>query len=179
MFLISTNLIKYENVYIFFNKICNNMKLDTKDRKILELLNNSGRASVSDISRKTGIPRDSVNYRLQKLIKSKIIKFFHTVLDPLKLGYPVFTYVNFNLHNFDEEKENRFYNYLSRHPNIIYVAKTTGKWDCMITISSKNLEHFDEVLKDIRKNFSDIIKEFDTTSIIKEYKYDYMIGLIK
>ena len=154
------------------------MKLDKKDKKILEILNKDGRAPVSTISRKTGIPRDSVNYRLQRLIKSGIIKFFHTVIDPIKLGYPIFTYVNIILQNFDEENEKRFYSYLNGHPNIIYVAKTTGKWDCTIAVSAKSLEHFDEIMRGIRKEFSPMIKDFDTASIIDECKYDYMVGLI-
>ncbi len=154
------------------------IKLDKKDKRILEVLNINARASVSEIARKTGIPRDSVNYRLQRLIKSKVIKSFHTVLDPLMLGYPIFSYVDFVLHHFNEQEENKFYSYLRSNPNIIYVAKSAGKWDCTIAVCAKSLEHFDEILKDIRRKFSDIVKEFDSASIIKEIKYDDMVGLI-
>ncbi len=153
-------------------------KIDKKDKKILNILNMNGRASVSVISRKTGIPRDSVYYRLQRLIKMKYIRFFHVVIDSTKLGYPIYTYVNFVLHNFDEKSEERFYNYLEGHSNVVYVAKTTGKWDCTIAVAAKSLEHFDEILKEIRRNFSDMIRDFDTASIIKERKYDSMINLI-
>lgn len=154
-------------------------KLDKKDKKILESINSNARLSVSQISRKTGIPRDSVHYRLQRLIKEKIIRFFHTVLNPDKLGYPIFTYVNFILYNFDQKKEEEFYKSLSGMKNVVYVAKTTGKWDCITAISAKNLAHLDEVLRNIRMKHSGIIKEIETASILKEYKYDYMADLVE
>lgn len=154
-------------------------KLDQKDKKILEVINNNGRASVTEIARKTRIPRDSVHYRLQRLIKSKVIRFFHTAIDHRKLGYPIFTFVNFVLYNFNEETEKRFYNYLINLKKVIYVTKTTGKWDCTIAIAAKDLEQFDSVLRGIRKRFSSIIKDFETASIIKEIKYDYMVDLIE
>ncbi len=154
-------------------------KIDKKDKKILHSMIHDGRASVSDIARKTGIPRDSVHYRLQRLLKTKIIRFIHTLLDPVKLGYPIYTYIAFTLSNFDNTKEEEFYRFLTEHRNVVYVAKTTGKWDCMIAISAKNLEHFDNIMREIRYEFSDIIKEFESASIIQEKKYDSMVELIE
>ncbi len=154
-------------------------KIDKKDKKILSAMIYNGRASVSDIARKTGIPRDSVHYRLQRLLKTKMIRFIHTLLDPVKLGYPIYTYVAFTLNNFDNIKEEKFYRFLEEHRNIVYVVKTTGKWDCMIAISAKNLEHFDTIMREIRHDFSDIIKEFESASIIQEKKYDSMVELIE
>jgi len=154
-------------------------KLDKKDKKILTVLENDARASVSEISRKTGLDRDLVHYRIQRLIKQKYIEFFHTSLDPIKLGFPIFSYVNFSLQNFDEEKEKRFYEKLVHNKNIIYVAKSSGKWDCIIAIAAKDLPHFDSIIKEVRREFSDIIKEFDVASIIKQYKYDSFVDLIE
>ena len=75
------------------------MKLDKKDKKILELLNDNARLTIAGISRKTGIQRDSVLYRINKLKDSGVIRFFHSVLDPTVLGFPVYTFVNFSLYN--------------------------------------------------------------------------------
>jgi len=48
----------------------------------------------------------------------------------------------------------------------------------MINIAAKNLKQFDEILHSIRMKFSDVIKEYETSSIIQEYKYDHMVDLI-
>ncbi|MBI4163038.1 MAG: AsnC family transcriptional regulator [Candidatus Aenigmarchaeota archaeon] len=156
-----------------------NAKLDTKDKKILEVISTNARLSVADISRKTNIQRDSVLYRINKMQKQKAIRFFHTVLNPSILGYEIYSFVNFVLHNLTEQKEKTFLSFLKTNPNIVYVAKTTGKWDITTSIAAKNLKHFDEIITQIRMKFSDIIKEYDTASIIEEHKYDYMVDLIK
>ena len=153
-------------------------KLDAKDKKILTVLDKNERLSIADISEKTGIQRDSVLYRINRLKKLKAIRFFHTVINPSILGYEIYSFVSFNLHNLTPQKEKELTGYFKSHPNIVYVAKTTGKWDFMINIAAKNLKQFDEVVHSIRMKFSDIIKEYDTSAIIQEYKYDHMVDLI-
>ena len=156
-----------------------NAKLDAKDKKILEVIAVNARLSIADISRKTNIQRDSVLYRINKMQKQKAIRFFHTVLNPSVLGCEIYSFVNFVLCNLSDEKEKAFLAFLKTHPNIIYVAKTTGKWDFTINIAAKNLKHFDEIMTQIRMKFSGIIKDYDTASIIQEHKYDYMVDLVK
>ncbi|MEM5794302.1 MAG: Lrp/AsnC family transcriptional regulator [Candidatus Aenigmatarchaeota archaeon] len=154
------------------------VKLDEKDKKILKVLDKNARLPISDISLKTGIQRDTILYRIRRMEKLKVIRFFHTVLNPLILGYPVYAFVNITLSNLTEELEKSFISFLITHPNIVYVAKTTGKWDFIINIAAKNLKHFDEIISEIRKKFPGIIKDYETSSIIEEYKYDYMVDLI-
>ncbi|HLC78240.1 MAG TPA: AsnC family transcriptional regulator, partial [Candidatus Nanoarchaeia archaeon] len=122
------------------------LKLDKKDKKILTILDQNARLSVAEISRKTGIQRDSVLYRINRLKKLKAIRFFHVVLNPSILGYEIYSFVSFNLHNLTPQKEKELTGYFKSHPNIVYVAKTTGKWDFMINIAAKNLKQFDEVV---------------------------------
>lgn len=154
------------------------VKLDKKDKEILEAINSNARISIAEISNKTGIQRDSVLYRINKMKKNKVIRFFHTVLDPVVLGYPIYSFVNFVLYNMTKENERLFLSYLKGHPNVVYVAKTTGKWDFTINIAAKDLKHFDEIISGARMKFSKIIKEYETASIIEEHKYDYMVDLI-
>ena len=153
-------------------------KIDNKDKKILGVLDKNARLSVAEISRKTSIQRDSVLYRINRMKKLKVIRFFHTVLNPSILGHDIYSFVSFNLYNLTPEKEKELTGYFKSHLNIVYVVKTTGKWDFMINIAAKNLKQFDEIMQSIRMKFSDIIKEYETSSIIQEYKYDYMVDLI-
>jgi DNA-binding Lrp family transcriptional regulator len=62
------------------------VELDEKDEKILEVLDKKSRSSIADISRKTGIPRDTVLYRMKKMEEKKVIRFYHTALNPSILG---------------------------------------------------------------------------------------------
>lgn len=168
---ISINLIKY--------KEGESAKLDAKDKKILQVLDKNARATIAEISKKTGIQRDSVLYRINRMKKNNVIRFFHTVLNPSLMGYEIYSFVDFVLFNLTPEREARFLAFLKTHPSIVYVAKTTGKWDFTTNIVAFNLKEFDEIMLQIRMKFSDIIKEYETSPIIQEYKYDYMVDLIK
>lgn len=167
-------MVKEEHLISYGEKI----KLDKKDKKILSVLDKNARFSIADISRKTGIQRDSVLYRINKLKKLGAIRFFHTVLNPSILGYEIYSFVFFRLQNLTIEKEKTFITYLKNNSNIVYVAKTTGKWDLVINIAAKNLKQFDEILQSLRMKFSNIVKEYENSSIIQEYKYDDMVGLV-
>lgn len=157
----------------------NNAKLDKKDKKILKALDKDARASIASISRKTGIQRDSVHYRINRMKRSGTIRFFHTVLNPSILGCEIYSYVNFTLHNLTPEKEKSMIEHFENNPHIVYAAKTTGKWDFMINIAAEDLNQFDKVLNKLRVDFADIIKEYESSPIIQEYKYDYMVDLIE
>lgn len=154
------------------------VKLDSKDKKIIEQLQINAKQSISDIARKTKLPRDVVKYRIKKLEENKVIRFYHAFLNPSKLGYPLYAYVTFSLLNIAPEEEGRFIHFLKQHPKIIYVAKFSGKWDFAIGICAKNYKDMDETIRDIRKRFTRVIKEFEVSPVIQEYKYDWMVDLI-
>jgi len=61
--------------------------LDLKDRKILYELDLNARQSDSEIAKKVGLTRDSVRYRINKLVENGYINYFMTLLNSMKLGY--------------------------------------------------------------------------------------------
>jgi len=162
------------------NNIISNpqIKLDSKDKKILELLSQDARMSISEISKKSKIQRDSVAYRINKLEKLNVIKFYTTILNPSALGFPIYSYVHIKLHNLDESLEKQFVAFLVANPQVTYVVKISGEWDYDITIAAKDLGNFDDVLKEIRYKFSKIIQNYSSDLILQEYKFDYLIDLL-
>ena len=155
------------------------LKLDEKDKKILSVLNKNARKSIANISRATGIQRDSVLYRIKRMEEHSLILHYHAVLDPIVLGNPIYSFVTFELIYSSEDEKNKFISYLKSLKNISYIAKTSGKWDLIVNIVAKNLREFDQVLVDIRMKFSSIIKNYNSSSIIEEIKYDDMTELIE
>ena len=81
--------------------------LDATDKKIVETLYTDGRMPVSKISRKTGIRRDIVIYRLKKMLEKDVISFIIPILNPPKLGYPNLNSVNISIQNFDKTRKSQ------------------------------------------------------------------------
>ena len=153
-------------------------KLDSKDKKIVEQLQKNCRQTIQEIAKATKLPRDVVVYRIKKMEDQKVIRAHHTMLNPQKLGYPLYVYALFSCYNVKPEEETKFINYLKSHKQLIYVAKNSGKYDFTIGVCAKDYMDFDEIIRDIRQKFSDVIKDIESLPTVQEYKYDYMVDLI-
>ena len=114
------------------------IKLDKIDKRILKVLNKNARKSIADISRETGIQRDSVMYRIKRMEEEKVIIHHHTILNPNLLGHPIYSFVTFELSYLSEDYKNKLLSYLKVHKNVTYVAKMSGRWDLTINIAAKN-----------------------------------------
>lgn len=154
------------------------VKLDNKDKRIMLELQRNARQATSSIAKKTRLPRDVVVYRIKKLEENKVIRGYRAMIDPKVLGFKLYVYVGFSLFNINPGQEKLFVAYLTEHNNITYVAKNSGKWDFSVGICAQEYLEFDTVLRDIRKKFATIIKEFDVAPVIEDYKYDQIAQLL-
>lgn len=87
-------------------------KLDALDKEILTILSCEGRLSLTRIAKKVSLSADAVKYRLQRMIKDKIINGFTVIVNPSSLGLPLYVHVAFALKNIDLETENKLIEYL-------------------------------------------------------------------
>ena len=152
-------------------------KLDDKDKKILKQLYVDARMSLTELSRKTGIPVDTVKYRIDKMENAKVLEY-QTVIDPELIGYPILNEVYLQLVNFSMEEQERLKKHVKSNPYIIYGAKLAGKHDYIIAIIAKDMKQFDAIFSDFKNKFQKIIKDYDMNQVIEEYKFDYMMDII-
>lgn len=153
-------------------------KFDEYDKKVMLALNQNARQSLADLSKKVGLSRDAIRNRIQKLIKDKVILNFKPILNPPAMGYPIINYVFIALNNPNEEQERKFTNFMKAHKNITYIASLIGKWDYIIDIMAENPGKFNDVMKEIRQKFSELIKDYEIYGVLEEYKYEEIAGLV-
>lgn len=151
-------------------------KLDKNDKKILDLLNKNARLSLADLSRKSGITRDVIGYRIKKMENENLLLGFRPVFNPSKLGLPVINHVYFLVQPKSVEEEKKFISHLKTNKNVIGVYSLVGKWEFMATIVAANPAEFNEILKDIRIKFPELIKDYETMGILEEFKHDNYEG---
>ena len=94
------------------------------------------------------------------------------------MGYPIVNYVFIALSNPSEAKEEQFLKHLMTNKHVTYVASLIGKWDFILDIMAENQGQFDKVIKKIRYQFHDIIKDYEIYGILQEYKYEELGKLI-
>jgi len=144
--------------------------LDEKDKKLLILLERNARTPISKLSKDIGLSRDAIKYRINRLLENRILLKFTTTVNPPNLGFSNISTVLISLWNLNPEKEDSFIGHIKNNPYITYFARVGGRWDYTIEITAKNPGHYDEILTDIRRKFSDIIKDYESIPLLKEYK---------
>ena len=97
---------------------------------------------------------------------------FKIAINYEKLGikfYKTFIY----LENPKQEKINQLISFFESHKNIIHHVKVLGNWDLEPEFEVYSAQEFNNILTQIKDNFSSIIKKIDIITISKEYKFVY------
>jgi DNA-binding Lrp family transcriptional regulator len=147
-------------------------ELDEIDAKILKVLATEARCSIINLAEKTKLTRDIINYRMKKLTKDKILMQYRT--------YPNLEVIGINLYkiiirtkNFDKAAENKIKSYIALGKKSVQLLKLIGSWDLEIEYEASNEDELYKYLNDLRKQFADIIRDYDIMRITKTYKYNY------
>ncbi len=148
------------------------VELDDLDLKILKNLAENARKSIVKIAEELDISERIVNYRINQLVKERVILGFKIALNYSRLGvkfYKTFIYLD----SPTQEKINSLIKFLEQHRNVSHHVKVLGNWDFEPEFECYSEEEFDKTLTEIKDKFSDIIKSIDIITISKEHKFVY------
>ena len=126
------------------------IKIDEKDKKIIEILREHADYATRQIAKKTGLPITTVHNRIQKLKKEKIIKRFTVDLNYHKIqeGFRAYILVSVNL-SLLKQKNKSQYNVAKEIRNFPFVERVdivSGGTDLVAMIRVKDVVEFDQVL---------------------------------
>jgi DNA-binding Lrp family transcriptional regulator len=126
--------------------------IDVKDRKILYQLDLNSRQSLNAIGSSVRLSKSLVQYRIDRLVKTGIIKNFYTSIDFYKLGYiNLGIYVNYQYYTPEIEKNIIQYFVDSQHA--WFIANIQGKFDLIVLFSVSNMNQFFSFWKNTLKKY--------------------------
>lgn len=134
------------------------VKLDLKDRKILYELDKDARISFASLGKKIGLSTEVVHYRVKRLEEKGIITQYQTAVNYAKLGLLHFK-VCLRFNGITTKTEEELYSKLREIPQVIWIAKSQGDWDCLISCTVNNLEELDRIKDKIISLSSQYINE--------------------
>ena len=142
------------------------MKIDKIDKKILDILQQDGRSSASNIANEIDISIPTVTDRIKKLKDFGIIKGIHAVLDPKPLDLDVAAIITLisesSLYYKEVTKE------AEKTPEVLQCLATTGKGSHMLFVVTHNSSTLEELLRKIQ-SWSGVIRT-ETQIILSDYK---------
>ena len=105
-----------------------NMKIDKKSLKILYYLNVNSRMNLVDIGHKVNLKKNTISYKINRLIKQRIIKNFYTYIDAYRLGYISFRfYVSYQYTT--PEIEDKILSYFRKDNHVWRLISVQGRYD--------------------------------------------------
>lgn len=114
----------------------NEFLLDEKDKKILFALDFEPKISLKRLAKKVSVNRNTLEYRLERLSKNKVLLNFYPLVNGFNLGV---SYYKFFI-KVRKKPENYSLNALFKEPEVVWIAETDGSWDLVfgLKVSSVN-----------------------------------------
>lgn len=120
--------------------------IDTLDEKILKLIANNARIPFLEVARVCNVSGAAIHQRIQRLIKSGVIKGSQFILDSEKVGYETCAFIGLFLK--DPSSFDFVVDELRKIPEVVECHYTTGEYDMFLKIYAKNNHHLLSIIHD-------------------------------
>ena len=125
-------------------------KIDTLDKKILDIVIRNARIPSKDIAEDCGVSRAAIHQRLQRLIDVGVITGSGYHVNPRTLGYTTCTYIGVNLVRGAMYRD--VVPEFEKIEEIIECHFTTGPYTMLVKLYARDNEHLMQLLNDKIQN---------------------------
>ena len=144
--------------------------LDRFDKRILFELDKNARIPDTKLAKLVRKSKESVRYRIKKLIDDEVILGFTTWIDPTKLGYRS-AKIYLKLTNIPEKKK-EFIEFIKKDKRLFWLGIAEGAWNAGITFFVKTNQEFFDLKNQIFSKFKDLILTSKTASLVSVHFHD-------
>ena len=133
--------------FIMWGLFVLDMKLNANDLKLIELLKQDSRASVTSLAESMGIARVTTHDRMVKLQREGIIRRYTVDIDAKALGYDLraFIFARCDSGNVDRREVAQK---LCNLPYVVRCNVVAGDWDLLIEVVSPSMDSLGDSILD-------------------------------
>ncbi len=148
------------------------IELDPLDFKLLSLLSKEGRNTLIEIAQRFHVSSDTIRYRINNLKKRGVINGFSVKIDFNKLNHN-YHLLFLKLQNMNKQKYATLQTLAKLNQNIIVFIKTIGDHDVELELETSTKEELDRLLKSLRDQFVNEIKDYELFEVTREHLLTY------
>jgi Transcriptional regulators len=145
--------------------------MDAIDSKILEVLQDNSRVSISDLSKQVNLSLSAVSERLKKLEASSVIEKYTVILNSKSLGQELSVFMNISLEN--PRNTSEFFEIIRQESEILECHYVTGEYDYILKITTKNTATLESLMNRIKEIPG--IKRTQTNVVLSSLKHLYSV----
>ncbi|MFK8031598.1 MAG: Lrp/AsnC family transcriptional regulator [Gammaproteobacteria bacterium] len=149
--------------------------MDSKDRQILDLLQQDATLQVAQIAEQVGLSRTPCWRRIRELEKNGYIQKRVALLDRTKLDLPITVFVAVKTNQHNAKWLETFRKAVNSLPEIVEAYRLSGDSDYLLRVIVKDIAGFDTAYQRLieRVDFSDVSSSFS----MEELKFTTAIPL--
>lgn len=150
------------------------LKIDLYDKKILYYLDLDSRATLSSMSKKVRLPKETIKYRIDRLVKKGIIRSFNAIINASRFGYTYYK-VFLQLKKMLPKEEKSLVNYLRSSSNCSNIRSMEGNYYVSFLAMHKNPESLKKYLDELTNNFGKYLLQKSVHSILTSFKLNQKV----
>jgi DNA-binding Lrp family transcriptional regulator len=145
--------------------------MDKIDRKILALLQEDGRLTITELAAKVGLSVSPCHRRLRELERSGTIRGYRAVVDPSALGLTFQALLFVTMRQEDRDTLLGFEEAVARVPNVIQAQRLFGDPDYLLRIVTADLAAYQQLEDDILATLPGV-QRLNSTLVMKQIVND-------
>lgn len=148
-------------------------KIDSLDKKILNILSQNARIPFKDVAAECGVSRAAIHQRVQHLIENGVITGSGFDVNPESLGYSTCTYIGLNL-----ERGSMYKNVVARLNSINEIVEchfTTGSYTMLIKLYAKDNEQLMDLLNNKLQTIPGVVSTETLISLEQSIKREILV----
>lgn len=146
-----------------------NIKLDSTDRKILEILQENSNITNAQLAKEIGLSPAPTLERVNKLESSGVVKSYHAVIDPARVGLGVSTFVMVTLKGHNKENIDKFVKAIREIDEIMECHHVTGAGDFILRIVCADIAAYQQLMLEKVSNI-DVVDSLQSMVILSTFK---------
>jgi len=154
---------------MIFTSVDQPEKLNKTDLEIIKILTKNARESIVSIASKLKISAKTASAKIKSLEKRQIIRGYTALFNMEKLGFSYYK-IYFDFQNTSPEKIKKLDGFIISHPNIVYRDYVISGHSCEIEVQVKNEKELRDLIDEMKKEFSPIIRSYEVLHYFKEHK---------
>ena len=121
--------------------------IDDTDRRLLRLLQNDARMSITELAERVNLSATPCARRIKRLEDSGVITGYHTQTDAQKLGYPLAVFIAISMDRHTADRFEQFEDKIQSFDEVISCSIVTGRTeDYLIKVRVRDMAHYEEFL---------------------------------
>ncbi|MFX0139413.1 MAG: winged helix-turn-helix transcriptional regulator [Candidatus Hodarchaeota archaeon] len=157
-YLITDENVETDRIMYTINSGGTPIEIDEIDYKLLNELAINARVPLIELAKKLKCSSQTVNYRINNLVKKGIIKAFRVYVDYSKIGLQNIT-VDIYLKKY--KQKNTIIKHIQKNPNFFCLNIAVGWADLTLEFAIENMHKLMEIMEDLDSKFPGSIKKHD------------------